>query len=133
MTARTAHDVAITRCRAINDWIERHPLVERLPILIALLAVAVVGWRGDYQADTSSDRDQARLYQRCEQARPTAIASNYLIARSPELRDEVRREAPESLNADGRLTVPDCVATYPRGSRESHRFPDAVQPSEGTP
>lgn len=132
-TAESAHDVAIRRCRRVIAWMDRHRLIEQLPVVIALVVVAVGIWRSEYQADVSSDRDQARLYQRCEQSRPLAIAVNAGIALSPALLERVRRDAPGSLDVRGRLTVPDCTATYPRGARESYRFPDAVQTTRGTP
>ncbi len=126
MTNRSAHDIAIGRCRAINRWLDAHPAAAQLPVLIAVIGIAIVVWRGEHQADTSSDRDQARLYQRCEQNRPTAIATNYLIARLPELRELVQQGAPGALDSTGQQPVPDCAGTYPRGAQESHRFPDAV-------
>jgi hypothetical protein len=131
MTVEDMHRTAIGRCERAKRWLDRHRLIAELPTLIALIAVAAGLWRGENQADTSSDRDQARLYQRCEQQRPVVVAVNAGIALSPELLARVRREVPGELDEHNQLAVPDCVATYPRGARESYRFPDAAESTEG--
>lgn len=131
-----AHHRWMGACARIIRWLDRHPCAERLPLVIALAAVVIIGVRSERAADRSDDRDAARAYQRCEQIVPPTQVVAVALDLVPELAARVDREIPGLLRrgADGRphLEVPDCARVYPRGAAVSHRYPD-VAPTRQAP
>ncbi|MDX8151082.1 hypothetical protein SK069_05720 [Patulibacter brassicae] len=75
----------------------------------------------------------ARGYQRCLQNAPVATAVNLLVDQDPSVGKQLRALVPAtSLTDEGRLPVPSCRATYPRGPELAKKYPD-VAPTTTTP
>jgi hypothetical protein len=123
-------------CERIIGWLDRHPCAERVPLLLALVAVVVIGIRAELADNRADDRDAARAYQRCEQIVPPTQVVAIALDLVPALAARVDHEKPGLLRRgrDGRphLEVPDCARVYPRGAAVSHRYPD-VAPTRPTP
>ncbi|WP_320672393.1 hypothetical protein [Patulibacter defluvii] len=107
-----AHDKAMSVCECVLRLLDRHRVLELLPLIVIAATTIVIGIRSERAADRSSDLDAARSYQRCEQTAGLARTVN-----------DIARRLDPPVRA---VVVPDCPRLYPRGRDLSQRFPDAA-------